>query len=130
MTPANFERVYAASCADGTKPVWRFFDWQTITPSDSKIELYAQTATTATGFATLPIAPAAVSVTGVVKLATVSGAPVTVWTGADVGAALVAVGLKSQQYVKITARFSPNSALTAAPTLVNWRQNYSCVPAE
>ncbi len=130
MTPANFERVYAASCADGTKPVWRFFDWQTITPSDSKIELYAQTATTATSFATLPIAPAAVLVTGVVKLATVSGAPVTVWTGADVGAALVAVGLKSQQYVKITARFSPNSALTAAPTLVNWRQNYSCVPAE
>jgi hypothetical protein len=47
-----------------------------------------------------------------------------------VGAALVAANLKSQQYLKVTIRMVPNNQLTASPTLTNWRQNYSCVPAE
>jgi hypothetical protein len=32
--------------------------------------------------------------------------------------------------LKITIRMVPNDELTASPTLTNWRQNYSCVPAE
>ena len=128
--PANFERTYTAVCGDGTKPVWRFFDWQTVTPGNSKIEIYAQSSASSTNFATLPVAPTAVSTPGVVSLTTVSGAPVTVWTGRDVGAALIAASSKSQQYLKITARLVADTALTTAPTLKNWRQNYSCVPAE
>jgi PA14 domain-containing protein len=129
--PANYERSYEAMCEAGTKPVWRFFDWQTITPSaNSKIEFYAQTSTKNTGFATLPVYPAAVSIAGVVKLGTASGASNTSWVGTDVGATLIAAGLKSQQYLKVTMRMVPNDALSASPTLTNWRQNYSCVPAE
>ena len=127
---ANYERNYVAACGDGTKPVWRFFDWQTVTPSDSKIEFYAQTSATGSTFATLPAAPTAVTSAGVVSLGSASGASITAWTGADVGAALIAAGAKSQQYLKVTIRLIPNTALTAAPTLSNWRQNYSCVPSE
>ena len=55
------KRNYNAVRADpGTKPVWRFFDWETITPdNNSKIEFYAQTSATGTDFATLPNYPTA-----------------------------------------------------------------------
>jgi len=131
LGPANYERTYTAVCEAGTKAVWRFFDWQTITPSaNSKIEFYAQTSAKGNDFATLPTYPTAVSTAGVVKLGTAAGAPNTSWIGSDVGALLLAAGFKSQQYLKVTIRMVPNDALTAAPTLTNWRQNYSCVPAE
>jgi PA14 domain len=129
--PANFERVYTAQCTTGTKPVWRFFDWEDITPSsNSKIEFYAQTSSTGTDFATLANYPATVANSGVVKLGTASGAPNTTWIGSDVGAQLATIGLKSQQYLKVTMRLVPNDELTMSPTLTNWRQNYSCMPAE
>jgi len=118
-------------CETGSKAVWRFFDWQTITPTlNSKIEFYAQTSSKGTDFATLPAYPTVVTTPGVIKLGTASGAPNTSWVGSDVGALLVANGLKSQRYLKVTIRMVPNDQLTAAPTLTNWRQNYSCVPAE
>lgn len=129
--PANYERTYQAVCDEGAKPVWRFFDWQTVTPNtNSKIEFYAQTSATGTNFTTLPLYPTAVSTAGVVKVGSASGAPITSWTGGDVGALLLAAGYKSQQYLKITIRFVPNDEQTAGPTLTNWRQNYSCIPAE
>jgi hypothetical protein len=131
LGPANYERTYRAVCDAGTKPVWRFFDWQTVTPNTgSKIEFYAQTSATGSDFATLPVSPTNVTTGGVVKVGTATGAPITNWTGGDVGALLLAAGLKSQQYLKVTIRIVPNNELTASPTLTNWRQNYSCVPAE
>ena len=131
LGPANYERNYQALCDSGSKPVWRFFDWQTVTPNTgSKIEFYAQTSATGSDFATLPVYPAMVNTPGVVKIGTATGAPITSWTGSDVGALLLAAGYKSQGYLKVTIRLVPNNELTASPTLTNWRQNYSCVPAE
>jgi hypothetical protein len=128
---ANYERNYTAACGTGTKAVWRFFDWEDITPNtNSKIEFYAQTSATGTDFVTLPNYPTAVSATGVVKLGTATGAPNPTWIGSDVGALLAAAGFKSQQYLRVTIRMVPNDELTESPTLTNWRQNYSCVPAE
>ncbi len=130
-SPANYERVYTAVCDNGSKPVWRFFDWEDITPNtNSKIEFYGQTSATGTDFATLPNYPAMVSTPGVVAIGTASGAPNTTWIGGDVGAKLVAAGYKSQKYLKVTIRMVPNDELSKSPTLTNWRQNYSCVPAE
>ena len=131
LGPANYERSYQAVCDTGSKVVWRFFDWQTVTPnSNSKIEFYAQTSATGTDFSTVPNFPTMVTLPGVVKLGTASGAPNTTWIGSDVGALLATAGLKSQKYLKVTIRMVPNDELTASPTLTNWRQNYSCVPAE
>ena len=131
LAPANYERNYQAVCESGSKPVWRFFDWQTITPAaNSKIEFYAQSSAKGTDFATLPAYPTAVTIPGVVKLGTAAGASNTSWIGSDVGALLIAAGFKSQQYLKVTIRMVPTDDLGTAPTLTNWRQNYSCVPAE
>jgi hypothetical protein len=127
----NFERIYQSDCPDGTKVVWRFFDWQTVTPATgSRLEIFAETQPDQALFSTLPAAPTPVSVMGVVAVGTISGAPVTNWTGNAVDPLLQAQMLKSQQYLKITVRFSPNVEGTASPILKNWRQSYSCVPAE
>jgi hypothetical protein len=116
LGPSNYERSYEAVCDTGSKAVWRFFDWQTVTPgANSKIEFYAQTSATGTDFAIVPVYPAAVSLPGVIYLGTATGASITTWTGSDVGALLVAAGLKSQRYLKVTIRMVPNDALTASP---------------
>ncbi len=129
--PDNFERIYEAECAPGTLAAWRFFDWQAITPPvGSAIEIYAETADDPADFQTLPKAPTLVTETGVVKLATVTGATVTGWVGQDVGAAFTAAGLPQRKYLLITIRLIPNAKITQSPTLTNWRQSYSCPPGE
>ena len=130
--PANYERIYMADCPDGTKPVWRFFDWKAITPdTNSKLEFYAETQADPALFSTLPEYSGAVSANDVVLLGSASGPTLPDWVGASVSERLaVDKMLKSQQYVKITIRFVPNMELTKSPVLQNWRQSYSCEPAE
>ena len=130
--PANYERVYKADCPDGTKPIWRFFDWKAITPdTNSKIEFYAETQADPALFSTLAPYPGAIMASDVVQLGTASGPTIPDWVGASVSERLdVDKMLKSQLYVKITIRFVPNTELTKTPVLQNWRQSYSCVPAE
>jgi hypothetical protein len=120
-----FTRDYVADCPSQKKPVWRFFDWQSVTPQDSDIKFYAGTATTSTGL------PATMTTPTVVYLGVAAGAPITTWTGADVGAALSA----SQQspslpYLRVFVDFQPTSDQTQGPTLTAWRQQYDCVDAE
>lgn len=128
--PSNFVRQYTAECGKGTKPVWRFFDWQAITPPETSIEVYAESADDPSKFHTLPVAPTTVSIPGVVQIFTISGATVSGWSGKDIGAALNAAGLLQQKYLNITLRLSPNSKKTAAPVVSDWRQSYSCPPQE
>ena len=131
VVPQNYERIYRSDCMDGTKVVWRFFDWQTVTPpTGSSIEFFAETQADPSEFATLPVAPNGVTSDTVVKVGSASGAPVTVWTGNAVEPLLAAKMLKSQEYLKITIRFLPNTEFSASPILKDWRQSYSCVPAE
>jgi len=134
VAPANYERIYQADCPQGTKPVWHFFDYKTTTPATgSSLEFYAETAADPNAFHTLVAAPAAVVVEGVAHLTPdVSGAPITDWTGVDVATAFASLDpqVKSQQYLKITVRFVPNQERTASPVLNDWRQVYSCPPAE
>ncbi|MDF3064419.1 MAG: hypothetical protein K0R38_20 [Polyangiaceae bacterium] len=129
--PTNFTRVYTAECGKGTKPVWRFFDWKAETPpTDSYIEIYAETSDDPGTFKVVPDAPTAVSLAGVVKVATVTGATVTGWVGQDIGALLTAAKLPQRKYLKITLRLAPNLKKTATPKLTDWRQAYSCPPSE
>ena len=129
--PQNYERIYKSDCMDGSKVVWRFLDWQTVTPAtDSRLEFFAESAAEPSEFSTLPVAPVAVSSETVVHVGTASGEPVTIWTGNAVEPLLEAKDLKSQKYLKVTVRFVPNSELNASPILKDWRQSYSCVPAE
>jgi hypothetical protein len=123
--------MYTSECGKGTLPVWRFFDWQAVTPPiDSAIEIYAESSDDPGTFHTLPEAPTAVMISGVVKIATVTGPTVTGWVGQDVGAKLTAAGVVQRKYLMITLRLIPNTKITATPTLTDWRQSYSCPPQE
>jgi hypothetical protein len=131
VLPQNYERIYEADCMGSSKVVWRFLDWQTVTPeTGSRLEFFAETATDPKQFSTLPVAPTAVSIDTVVRVGTASGAPVTTWEGNAVDPLLEAKDLRSQKYLKVTVRFVPNTEFNASPVLKNWRQSYSCVPAE
>jgi len=115
QTPVTFVRDYEGSCPAGKGPVWHFFDWETVTPKDSSIDFTVQTA------ATQPLLAPAPSV----SLASVSGAPVVTWTGADVSQAL-APGT-SQAWLRVNITLRPSSDHLDAPTLTAWRQAYDCV---
>jgi hypothetical protein len=129
--PTNFKRVYTSECGKGTKPIWRFFDWQAQTPPiSSYIEFYAESSDDPSTFHDLPIAPTAVMVSGVVKIATVTGATIMGWVGKDVGALMTAAGVPQRKYLQITVRMMPNTKVTATPVLTDWRQAYSCPPQE
>ena len=116
--PATLTRDYQGVCPNSKVPVWRFFDWETVTPSDSTIVFKAQTASTQ------GLLPTAVPV---VTLGTVSGAPITNWTGTDVGAALSPT--KSGTWLRVTITLNPSSDKLNAPVLTAWRQQYDCVDA-
>jgi hypothetical protein len=130
--PSNLERIYEGVCIDPSQaPVWRFFDWQAVTPpTNSFIEFYAQSVADPDDFVTLPPAPLLVSDPNVVFLGAAIGASPAGWEGSDVSAALNAEGLPSLAYLKITMRFHPNTDDDAAPVLTDWRQNYSCLDAQ
>ncbi|HVY25116.1 MAG TPA: PA14 domain-containing protein [Polyangiaceae bacterium] len=131
FTATNFTRQYTSECGMGTKVVWRFFDWQAVTPPiGSAIEFYAESSDDPSTFHTLPAAPTAVAIAGVVKIATVTGATVMGWVGKDVGALLTAAGVPQRKYLQITARLQPNTKNTDTPVLTDWRQAYSCPPQE
>jgi hypothetical protein len=116
---AAFTRDYEGVCATkGTVAVWRFFDWKTVTPSDSQILFSAQTADLQSDLGAAPS----------VAIGTASGPPITNWTGADVGAALP--NKTSRHWVRITALLKPSTDKLSAPVLTDWRQAFSCVPAE
>ncbi len=120
-TPVTVSRDYVATCPAGSRPIWHFFDWKTITPGDSSIAFSVQTGDNAAAVAAMT--PRA--------LATVTGAPITTWTGSDVAVVLDAapkVNHGTQLRVNIT--LTPTSTGTTAPTLVDWRQSYSCVATE
>jgi hypothetical protein len=124
-SPVTFTRDYDGACPVGTKVVWRFFDYQTVTPSDSSIVFNAQTASTAAGLGAAPS----------VALTTVTGPPITTWTGVDVGAKLVPTygpdpTSASQEFLRVTITLNPSTDEYSAPTLTAWRQNFDCVPSE
>jgi regulation of enolase protein 1 (concanavalin A-like superfamily) len=124
-TDVVYTRDYVGTCPTGTEVVWRFFDWETITPGDSDIRFLAGTASTQAALPALDTAPT------VVYLGQASGPPITTWTGADVGAALKAAGqYPTLSYLRIFVDFQPTSDHTQGPTLTNWRQQFDCVASE
>ncbi|HEX7600073.1 MAG TPA: hypothetical protein VF316_00640, partial [Polyangiaceae bacterium] len=116
--PATFTRDYQGVCPASQVVLWRFFDWETVTPSNSNIVFTAQTASTQ------GLLPTAVPV---VNLGTASGAPITTWTGTDVSVALSPK--KSAAWLRVTITLNPSSDALNAPVLTAWRQQYDCVDA-
>jgi hypothetical protein len=117
QAPAYFIRDYQAVCPVGKYPFWRWFDFGSVTPSDSSINFSAQTADTqaALGAAT----PYAVN-------GAIAGPPNAAWTGAGDLETIFPKGQDNHNYVRITMKLSPSSDMKSTPTITAWRQLYDC----
>jgi hypothetical protein len=106
----------------GQYPAWRFFYWETITPTGTSIAFTAQTSTDGTTWG------AAVSIGTSAPPPTVT----STWTSGPqtVDQALRAANQVSAPYLEITAMLNPDSTHTVAPTLTNWQLTYDCVDSE
>jgi hypothetical protein len=120
----SFDREYVASCPSGTHVAWRFFEWQASIPSGTSINFAIQARKLATDTYRPTVALAMATAT--------TTTPANTWErGSDTSDdLLVDAGIFSQTYLRVTMTFNPNPAGTAAPTLLNWRQIFDCLPSD
>jgi hypothetical protein len=120
----TYSRVYDAVCPMGTQPKWRFFEWQATIPTGTSIEFFAQTRDKA-GDSWTPSTPL------LVATATASSAANQWLRGAaPTGHLFTNQGIGNLYQLQVTMVFHPNSERSLAPTLLNWRQIYDCLPGE
>ena len=125
---ATFDRTFVATCPAQQVPKWTVFQWQTVTPSDSKIAFVARTAAT----------EAELGAATDVPLANASGASITAWSTVEAAGGVVNTGDKlaaasqsrNRNVLRIRMTFSPSADQKSTPTLNAWRQLYTCGDAE
>jgi hypothetical protein len=130
--PANFERVYESNCESGTLADWTFFDLKASVPeTGGKIEVYAESSDSPTGFQTLPAYPAAIDLEGVALIGTEEPpGKAPDFRRFPMDAALLAGKVVERRYLKITLRLVPSQSGIAAPVVMEFRQSFSCPPGE
>ncbi len=117
--PVTYTRTFTSACPKDTLAQWSFFEWQSSTPSDSKIEFFAEVSSNGTTWA--PSAP--------LKFATAQGASVVAPYWANGGQKLAAqLGASSGTILRVTFALKPSTDNSQAPTLTQWRQSVDCVP--
>jgi hypothetical protein len=126
--PSEFARDYEGVCPTNYRVKWTQFGIKALTPGSgsnwTKISVRAQTAATA---ADLPAASATA-----VSAGTMAGPPADQsvnFTNFDVSAAL-GTPANRRAWIRVTMRLEPTTDNKLAPTLIDWRQQYDCVPDE
>ncbi len=124
-TPQTYTREFVASCpVAGTRPVWRFFQWQSTVPSGASIVFSAQTKELASD-TYAPAMPLGIGTASATTAGTTWGqGPQTVDT------VLVGAGLPSKPYLLVTMVFNPDPSQLQTPALKAWQQNFDCVAAQ
>jgi hypothetical protein len=117
--PATYTRVFASNCVKDTLAAWSWFEWQAATPSDSKIDFFAEVSDDGATWA--PASP--------LKFASAHGASVVAPAWANGGQKMaVALGSTSGTMLRLTFALYPSADNAHAPTLYDWRQSVDCVP--
>lgn len=120
----TYQREYVAECPEQTRPVWRLFEWQATVPTGTTIDIKVQTKLkkTDTYQPTSPLAAGQI----------VQTTPAGAWAHGTqtVDQVLGAAGLISTKYLLVSLTFNPDPSGETAPSLSNWRQNYSCEDSE
>lgn len=118
----TYQREYVAGCPQGTKVLWRSFEWQSTIPSGASIDLAVQTRSGASS-TYQPASPLA--------LASIT-ASTTAWvTGPKtVDQVFTAASVPSLERLLVSMTFNPTTGGGATPELDAWRMLYDCKPAE
>jgi hypothetical protein len=119
---ATYQRTFVAQCDSGYKPWWGQFAYHLTNTNGSHVNFTAQTAATSADLATATVVA--------LKDETGSNFGGTAFT-IDVGAKLVAKPVSpSLSYLRISMTFTPSTGGAVSPTLHDWEQRFSCLPAE
>jgi len=132
---ATFVQDYTADCSDGTKPVWREFDWQALIPDSASIVITAQSGDT---IATLSPAVPLKLATATTDTNVGSGGTLFDYALIDAGKGNGGSGpfdsasppTPSRNLLRLAITLNPTGDNIAAPTLRKWKVQYDCVPAE
>jgi hypothetical protein len=129
--PATFTEDFVATCPKATAPVWREFDWQAKVPSGASIIFKAQSGDDASTL--LPASP--------LELATATSDTNTGIMSQNYDVAFLDTGrngsgafntaspsVVSRNLLRLTITLSPTADHLHAPTLVQWRVQYDCLP--
>lgn len=138
--PWTVGRVFEATCPIGSKPLWKYFGYTTATPTGTKVEFrFRGSARTSTG-ACPTLAP--VTTSPPVPLATAektATADTQVCSLTSVPSSFCPVNLTTglgatdsrQDCLQMDAYGIPVAGSSpAAPTLIDWRVTYDCIPQE
>jgi hypothetical protein len=133
--PATFVQDYTANCQNGTKPVWREFDWQASIPDTASIVITAQS-----GESIATLAPAMPLALATATSSTNIGASGTNFDFAliDTGKGASTAGVfntaspevPSRNLLRITITLNPTGDNLVAPALLKWKVQYDCSPGE
>jgi hypothetical protein len=129
--PATFTEDFVASCPKATAPIWREFDWQALVPSGASIAFQAQSGdTTSTLFPAMPLALATATTSTNSGPTNQSYDVAFIDTGRNgTGAINVArPPVVSRDVLRLTITMNPTADHLQAPTLVQWKVQYDCVP--
>jgi hypothetical protein len=130
---ATFTEDFTASCPVQTAPVWREFDWQAQIPNGANIVVAAQSGDDAAHLA--PAVP--------LNLATATANTDTGPSGQNYDIAYIDTGVNgsgafntanppvgSRNLLRVTLTLNPTPDQLAAPTLLHWKVQYDCAPAQ
>jgi len=121
--PGTFTRDFVAACGTGKKPVWQMVQWKATVPATSSIAFTAASADTLAGLSTATTVAAGQATTSTVGSAWASNS-------VNLNTNLVAIGVGSRTYLRVTSSIQPSTDLLSTPNLSNWRVVYDCLDAE
>ena len=132
---ATFVQDYTANCSDGNKPIWREFDWQASIPDSASIIITAQSGDTlATLAPSAPLALATATIDTNVGSSGVNFDYALIDAGKDTTPSgpfnKTSPPTPSRNLLRLTITLNPTGDNLAAPTLLKWKVQYDCVPAE
>jgi hypothetical protein len=131
--PGQFTETFTATCAAGTSPAWREFDWQAKIPNTANIVFSAQT-----GDDLADMRPATAVVLATATTTTNVGP-----NGINYDVALIETGqggtgafdqtnpfTRSGNYLRVLIQLNPTMNQMQTPTLSQWKVQYDCVPSQ
>lgn len=136
---ASFTRDYdmSTSCGKSQKPLWSLWSWAASTPSDSKVQFFVTTASSAAGLDTAPEdtllfsnPPGPTALVGQQAVAQGGASPTQTGAASVVNTLTTKNRIPNLGFLRVRSYLVPSSDGKYAPKLTSWNLQASCVDAE
>jgi len=132
-SPATFTEDFVAACPKATAPIWREFDWQALVPNGASIAYEVRSGDDIMSlFPSMPL-----------SLATATTSTNTGVMNKNYDVAFIDTGrngsgvfnranppVASREVLRLRITLNPTPDRLQAPTLLQWKVQYDCVPSQ